>query len=156
MTACTLAVSLMIFLYDKAFRRSANASAYRSDRPEDESFWDQDSDNNLRRESNCSGSRRDSRAPMRRQAHPGTRYDHLAFNFVLSRCRTSAPGSRRNDPCVSVSVSPGRPDNDFHIPAKGVQEPKQTVEGETIELAPHQGGNLGLVNAQEARGLRLS
>jgi len=34
---------------------------------------------------------------------------------------------------------PGEPDDDFDIPTKSIQEPKQPVGGEAIELAPHEG-----------------
>src|SRR5713101_8661946 len=42
-----------------------------------------------------------------------------------------------------VGASGGH-DDDLHVAAEGVQEPKQPVDRETFELPTHEGRNLGL------------
>src|SRR5689334_16857860 len=64
--------------------------------------------------------------------------------------------SRGDDPCVSLPLIPSRSDDDININPQGIQEPKEPVEREPIELAPHQSRYLGLVDAENRRGLGLS
>src|SRR5262249_44502115 len=53
----------------------------------------------------------------------------------------SAPPARSggDDSRVRFPLMPGRPDDDFDIPTRGIQEPEELLEGEAIELTPHQG-----------------
>jgi hypothetical protein len=74
-----------------------------------------------------------------RPANSHQQETRLAFRVGLRGSLWATKSLRRNDPCLGVARVPGWPDDDFHIPATGIQEPKQAVDGETIKLTAHEG-----------------
>src|SRR5260370_14376290 len=78
----------------------------------------------------------------------------------LVGCRDNSPGGRilqqTSTHCDagegSLVATSGGHDDDLHVAAEGVQEPKQPVDRETLELATDQGRDFGLVHAEDGGG----
>src|SRR4029077_9140162 len=60
------------------------------------------------------------------------------------------------DSCLGFPGLTCGPDDDFDIATQSVEESGEPIEGEAVELTPQEGRNLGLIDAEDARGLGLS